>query len=157
MPYPEIVYYFRNTSIFLMLSKFYDKIIIKDINSRGKLLSTHITNIYSCIYIWKIINNITCTNLINAEIDFFKKIIDISHMINYKPAIILLFKCLLYFKNKFNVSNKEPQYNFCSTLLKYMMYDLNLMETIEYKEDFEMLQSKQIPTYSSLFEMVKNI
>lgn len=75
----------------------------------------------------------------------FKKIIDNMYTLEYKHDIVQSAKHLLYYKHKFNKLNKEKAVIFCNKLLEYMVYELNLLNTIEYSKTLKFLKYDNIP------------
>lgn len=150
------LYYLRHTTLFIMLSQYLCNIyIISSIPYKFdnvmlfdrlfdiidvKIPKYYISN-YIYIYISEIISKTLDDKFINKEIDIFKKIIDNLYKLNYEHDIVKTSEYLFNYKNEFNINNKEKQVYFCDILLNYILYDLNLLETIEYKNKFTFLQT----------------
>lgn len=149
----KILYYFRNTSLFMMLGKTYMNINYNIIKKSDIPHLSYMIGYYIGIYISEIINNTSDNNFINGEIDLFKKIINNLYMLDYKDGIIKAVWFLLYNKHIFQITEKKVKFNFCNVLLEYILCDLNLIETIEYGEDLKGILSKNIIVYSNIVDM----
>lgn len=112
---------------------------------------------YINVYLYEVIDEMSDNKIINKEVELFKKIIDNLCTIKCCDAIIETCKHLLFYKHKYKISKKDKQMNFCEVLLKYIVIELNLLETIEYKNDLKFVQTEEITSRYNNLELYIHI
>lgn len=167
----ECLYGIRNTTLFLNILECLSNIdVVKSIidrwqshmmrssGNRNRYVGNYNTSKYYIsnyinIYLFEIISNANDNNFINKEIILLEKIINNLYNLNCKDEIIHTCKHLLFYSHKFNISKKEKSMHLCNILLKYIIYDLNILETIEYNSELKFTKTDEIDLYHHNIEI----
>lgn len=95
-------------------------------------------------YLDFIISNIKDYNddMINDKIEELKKIINNLHILNYNSNILIISEFLCEYLHNNNTLQQVAQYKFILNLYNYIYYDLNLLDTVEFKDGLKVLLVK---------------
>lgn len=143
----QFVHCIKNTSFFMnIFQKLSDINVIKNIkytenkDKNAIYYAYRIVSDFVNMYIYEVISKISDDKILFENSNIFEKIINNLFNLGYNIDIVKIAEHLVYYKNKFTESNKKSQIQFCDVLLKYIIVDLNLINTGEYINDLQFLQ-----------------
>lgn len=146
----KLVYLFNSKRISDFFANYFIDIdILKKIsvfinNSGNRFISTNIGNYITDNMLFDVFNKINedSKNIIDSQIDKFKKIIYNLNVLHYDLEMCTIVDFLYKHKQKCNAEKYKRQYDFILELNNYIYYELNLLNTIEYGDFLQKMLDK---------------